>query len=470
MAMVNQWLSWLNCLMGILTICLLTWAGIIWLTQPDIAFSSRVACKQSNLPKNAFEQPSESYEQIGEPLLTLQTASPGLQVPDIRQHLVYYGKNGRPDAQTVNLLLHFSFNGSRAIVSIPPQERLYLVYDKQGSPCRYAFSPNNIESSLWIEAMPLDNEVLVKVFLQNDKGEMITDPESHSQFKLPEKEFVRLAGTAWELGKQRVDGTLLARQRARWFGSDRFLERHGGEEYKGIFGKQRVDFGENDEIYSIFVSMGDCFIWDKNCWTPVKPGEDSIKHPLLVSKKVDERLMAFELWDVEGKGKIVLNLLKSTEPWSMHHAQTLQHIFKFIGARTKTQYIFEINRERMLLSPSDWLLLTSKGWKKLAAEEEIDHYVKRKTLGTLFVFEGIIRKEDRQIIQGILYNPSRCDFQVIEIPAQSGGAAKSIHSKEIDKVRQKDNKEDDEEEDEGENSETVPMHPGMRAGKSEMRS
>ena len=130
--------------------------------------------------------------------------------------------------------------------------------------------------------------------------------------------------------------------------------------------------------------------------------------------------MTFELWDVEGKGKILLNLLKSSEPWAVQNTQTLQHMFKFLGARTRTQCVFEINRERVILRPSDWLLLTPKGWKKIATEEEIDNYVKRKLSGTLFVFEGIMRKDEHQIMIGTLYSPTRHECQSIELALQVG--------------------------------------------------
>jgi len=62
--------------------------------------------------------------------------------------------------------------------------------------------------------------------------------------------------------------------------------------------------------------------------------------PLLVVKKVDERLMTFEVWDSEGKTKIALNLLKSSEP--PPPVQLLQS-FKFVSSRTRSQFVFEIN-------------------------------------------------------------------------------------------------------------------------------
>lgn len=421
--MINQWITWLNALLVGLALLLGGAAMIFWLSRPAEINTPSPTAKKGGLPKSAFELPQERYNQLGQGILNLQHAAPSVQLPDLRQQLIYYGKNGRPDAHTNYTLLHFSLNGgnNKAVVSTRPEQPLYLIYDRKTS--RYVFSPNNEKSSLWVEATPIDNnEVQIKVTLTNDKGEKVTEPENYAQFSLPEKEFIRYAGTSWELGSYRVDGTLLARQKARWFGADRFLEHHGGEDYQDMASRQRVDFGENDDIYSVFVKINDTLIWNQkdNRWQVVAPGEDSLGHPLLVVKKIEDRLMTFELWDVEGKGKILLNLLKSTEPWTMQNAQSLQPMFKFVGARTRTQNVFEVNKERMVLSPSDWLLLTPKGWKKLATEEEIDNYVRRKTSGTLFVFEGIGRKDERQVMKGTLYSPSRNDYQSVELALQVG--------------------------------------------------
>lgn len=422
LVMIVRWLSWLNCFLLGLALLLGLGGVVYWLKQPAEIFCGDLHSKECGLPKSAFELAEKVYQQAGESLLALQEAPPTMQLPDLRQQLIYCGKNGRPDAQSEHTLLHFAFNGNHKMVSsIAPKEKLYLVYSRKLSPGRYSFSENNEKTSLWIEATPVENEVQIQVSMENDKGERVSEPDTFAQFRLPEKEFSRFVGTSWEIGTFRVDGTLLARQRTRWFGGDRFLEKHGGEEFKDISGRQRVDFGENEDLYSVFIKVGDCLIWDQNRWKVVPPGEESLHHPLLVVKKIDERLMTFELWDVEGKGKILLNLLKSSEPWAVQNGQTLQHMFKFLGARTRTQCVFEINRERVILRPSDWLLLTPKGWKKLATEEEIDKYVNRKLSGTLFVFEGVSRKDERQIMSGTLYSPSRHECQPVELALQVGG-------------------------------------------------
>jgi hypothetical protein len=90
-----------------------------------------------------------------------------------------------------------------------------------------------------------------------------------------------------------------------------------------------------------------------------------------------------------------------------------------MGARTRSQYVFEIDNERMLLRPQDWLLLTEGGWKKLSTPKEIDDYVERRVTGTLFVFDSIGKKDEKQVIKGTVYNPMRTESYPVELATQS---------------------------------------------------
>lgn len=415
--MAKRWFSYVNYAIG-------GCAGIFLIAALSLQFARfgeisviDAASIKSQPPKNAFSLSKEAYEHIGEPLLGLKFSPLSTQLPDLKKYLVYYGKNGRPDADSNVPVLHFAFTGNKTPTSIKPGEKLYLSYDKKLSPPQYIFSPSNQETPLWIESAVSGNEALVKVFLKNENGDIIREPAANSQFNLTEKEYVRFGASVWEIGKWRVDGSLLARQKARWYGPDRFLEKHGGNEFSALMGKQRLDFGEKDDVYSVYVGVGDSLAWIDDRWHVVKPGSESLNYPLLVVKKVDERLVNFELWDVDGKAKMALNLLKSNETWG---PQNIQQNFKFVGARTRSQFVFEINKERMLLSPHDWLVLTEEGWKKLVTPEEIDDYVNRKLTGTLFVFDGISKKDDRQVLLGTIFNSARTEMQNVELPVQQG--------------------------------------------------
>ncbi len=384
-------------------------------------------------PKGAFIQPTESYSKIGAPVLKLQTFPITTKLPDLRKTLLYYGKNGRPDAKPEQTQMHFSFLGNKVPSSVLPGQKLFLYYDRSLTPPQYVFNKNNDKTCLWIE--PSFHEgagAIVSVGMCGENGEIVTEPADYARFQLPEKEMLRTGGAAWEMGKFRVDGTILARMRARWYGADKFFERHGGKEYQEINGKQRIDFGENEDLYSVYVTVGDILVWDKDRWNVVQPGEASLGKPLLIVKKIDDRLMNFELWDVDGKGKIQLNLLKSVETWM---PQNLQQNFKFVGARTRSQFVFEINKERVILSPQDWLLLSEDGWKKLITPDEIDEYVNRKKIGALFVFDGVVKKEDHQVLSGIIFSPSRTESSEIEIPMQQGATLKSPSEEKNKKTR-----------------------------------
>jgi hypothetical protein len=312
--MEKKWITFANLAISLVIFILLFSAVIYLIARPNEIPVNTTTLIKRTVPKSSFSQSKDAYDNIGNSILNLKYSPLTMQLPDLRKYLIFYGKNDRPDAKDAHPALHFSFTGNKAITSASPGEKMYILYDRSVTPPQYIFSPSHQETPLWIEAIATDKEATVKVSMHNDNGQIIQEPWAHAQFILPQKDYVR-TGSPWEIGKWRVDGSLLARQKARWYGLDRFLENHGGKEYSQEMGKQRIDFGEGDSLYSIFIGLGDGLVWDQDKWKAVKPGVDSLGHPLLVIKKIDERLMQLELWDVSGQSKIALNLLKSTEPW-----------------------------------------------------------------------------------------------------------------------------------------------------------
>lgn len=417
--MVKKWITYIN-YGACAVIALLVLAALYFYFAAQTSFPTGEAlARKPVLPACAFKRPAEEYEAIDSGPLSLEFSPLSVQLPDLRRYLVYYGKNGRPDAKEENLGLYFSFTGNKTPSAVVPGEKRYVLYDKQVTPNQYIFSADNAPTALWIEAnVQGSNQAVVKVRMRGENGQEVSEPAAYGQFTLPEKEYVRFSGTVWELGKWRVDGTILARQRARWFGPDKFLEKHGGDEYKDQTTKQRIDFGEGDESYSVYVGANDCMIWKNDRWDVVKPGVDSLNYALLCVKKIEDRVMNLELWDVGGKGKVTLNLVKANEAWN---PQSLEQNFKFVGARTRTQFVFEVNKERMLVSPHDWLLFADGGWKKLVSPKDIDDYVERRKVGPLFVFDSVERKDDRQVIIGTLFNAARTESVPVELPLQQGG-------------------------------------------------
>lgn len=444
--MLKKWLAWVNLFVGGAAFALLLTAFLMTLLRSDeIGIETGVITKPA-LPRGAFAMSKEACDMIGKTALELQCSPMTVQLPDLRKYLVYYGKNGRPDAQKDRTVLHFAFNGNSHLSSVSAEEPLYVLYDRQQNPPQYVFSPGNAPTLVWIEANSQGSEAIVKVSMKGDAGEVVREPASRAQFNLGEKEYAKTAGRVWELGKWRVDGSLLARQKARWVGQDLFLNRHGGEEFSFLQGKQRLDFLDEQEApYSVFVKVDDCMIWENSRWKVVTPGEETLSHPLLMVKKVDERLMNFELWDADGKGKMSLNLIRMTEPWT---AKNLEQSFRFVGARTRSQYIFEVGKERIFVSPQDWLLLTDDGWVKLSTAQDIDDYVEHKLKGVLFILDNVERKEDRQVFMGTMYNESRTEIKPVELAVQQNNmrAGKPRESDDFDDFDDDDDDDDDDDE------------------------
>lgn len=419
--MIREWINWVAAGIAAFAFLLLCASAVLKASQASHIPVLEVAAANEKSPPPAFEQEPQAYNAIAESTLQLKSAPTEVQLPDLRQAIVYYGKNGRPDADLNNGAIFLSTPAAKEVTTVLPNETIYMLYDKKLSPPRYIFSPNNDETSLWIEVTPHDKEVSVKVSMKNQKGDVISEPAGNANFNLQEKPFARSSGTtAWEIGKHRADGTLLVQQRAKWFGSDQFLERHGGKEFQDYLGKQRVDFGEGNDVYSVFVKPNDILVWDNDHWRVAEPGAETSEYAILVVKKIDDKLMNFELWNREGKNKVLLNLLKSSE---VIPPGGFTKNFKFLSAKTRSQFVFEVDKERMTLSPQDWVLSTGSSWKKLTTPEDIDSYVDRKIIGYLFVIDSIEKRDDRQVMLATFFNKSRSSAQQIEIPLQGTAAA-----------------------------------------------
>lgn len=386
-------------------------------SAPELKHSKR------QLPKSFFEFPQSDYANLKPSAFYLNYATPKIHLPDLRTSLMYYGQNGRPDLTQIMPKMFFGFYSGKNVIHASFNEKIYIYFDKTlTTPIKYAFSPNNEPTTMWFSAELEGKEARITLEMSDKDGLPISNDDPMRYFALLEKEFIRpTALGSWDIGKWRVDGSLLVRQKARWIGVDKFLENHGGSDFPDFAEKHRIDFGDGDDNYSLYVKKGDYLVWDQDKWqTCANPNIQTHDKPLLVVKKIEERVMSLDIWDTEGKGKLALTLVKSPE--SFHHEQITRD-FRFVGARTKTQVVFQIEDERLIVKPNDWLLHTKEGWKKLSTPTEIDDYVTRKLVGTLFIFQEIAKKDDKAVLIGSIYNPNRTEFHEIEVAMLPAGNA-----------------------------------------------
>lgn len=217
----------------------------------------------------------------------------------------------------------------------------------------------------------------------------------------------------WEIAGQKVDATLLTRQKAKWMGKDQFLEIHGGE----LEEKERIDF----DGYSCFVKEGLLLFFKEGKWQKVE--NDATDCPLLLISKIEDKTMYLTLWSCEGDNKCQIKLIRYPDLNVFPHANSAFH---YMGSKTKKKWLFEVDGKRVIVAKGDWWLMTQEGWKLLSKPEEIDAFASMQLKGELFVVEGI--KEGK--IYGHTFNPLRTKVTPVEIPLKKQ-KIKTVEAKEI---------------------------------------
>jgi hypothetical protein len=408
-----KWMQLINKSLKFLIALTIMAIGIVYLS-PSTDFQTNLDDKGENTTSHANEKPlSKTYDSLATHVLTLKQTGSSLETPDLRDSLLLYGYNARPDKDPEFNELHIGLKGSLDYRSINSSQKIYLQYEIQNDEGTYIFTPNNQVSSLWLETSTNGESSAIQVKMKGLDGQILDDPSDSTLFTPIRSNFLNSSNTHWEIDSLRVDGGFLARQKTRWFGKDLFIEKHGGEEFLKVIGKERLNFGSDDEGYSCYVGANDYLVWFQSKWNEVKPGMDTKEFPLLHITKIDDRMMSCDLWDKGGLNKMSLHLAKSMEIWVPHR---IQQEFKFVGSRTRNQSIVEIKQKRITLSPQDWILRINDEWKKLSSEKDIDAYVDGQLTGELFIFNGVSKISGQLLMTGSLYNSMRTEVQPVEFP------------------------------------------------------
>lgn len=392
----------------IITLLLTCYAFLIPSHKSQAENDRPAIVKPTELPASPFK--FEKHSQIGQGSLELNWVAPKLELPDLRNTLVYYGKNGRPDFKEGKQLLHIAFKESEESKTVSEKGKVFLSLHEG----KYSFSPNNQPTALWLEVARDDECLNTTVWMIDENQTLVKTPETFHSFSLKAEDFKNSMRPETEVGGHRVDGGLLMRQHGRFAGKDLFFERHGGSEFEFTADRERIDFATDENFYCLFIKEGDLIVWKDNQWALATKEVDTTNLPLLVVKKIDERVITFEFWDKNGKGKLPINMIRH----KMHDPMPdVAKEFKFVGAKTWAQFIVECSGKRFILKEGDWLVLTTNGWQKIASIEDVDDYVAQKLQGPLFVLDKLVKQEGKQILKGHLFNSNRTEVQEIELKA-----------------------------------------------------
>lgn len=360
----------------------------------------------------SFIASEEAYNAIGEPFLHLEQSPAKSKLPDLRNVLVSYGITCRPDQAKEKAILLIGIRGQYPPTSVYVGEKVYLKYDSK-SHFRWSFSENNTPTSLWAETESQGTQAIVLLKMKDAQGNIVQDTGDISYFVLPELPLppVNDAIQDWKIGSEKVDATLFARQKAKWYGQDLFLQNYGDAEYEHTKGRERIEFGENENRHVCFVKEGDLLAFSDDKWQSVEAGPDSIGKSLLSPKKITEQSIVFDLWDPDGKRKVAIELHKTPEPPSL----ATQFDIRLVGARSRRDWIAEIAGARLLLRTDDWLLYRNGTCERLTTQAQIDDYLRGELRGELIILEGTSRVDNEVCLVGVRINESKTKISPVSI-------------------------------------------------------
>ncbi len=354
-------------------------------------------------PETHFSDPAAnralSYGAIGTEALALNSAHLSSFSPNLSEEILILARNSRPDVHNkeASILIRLKTSQQERLVWDNTPIFLNCQTNEEGNVETLSFSAE--PTSLWIKPVVLDNDrILIEMGKGEDKGQFVVQASAE------------LGARARTLMKGDVAYIQNLKQAKCW-GFDTLMQHYGGEEYKSLQGKQKIEFPSLGGV--CFVGAGDYLVWDRDRWQMVPFEKIPRDLPIAHVKSVSSKGVEIEAWDASGFQMARIKL----EP---EHANKLnykmENLPSSIRIRTSTQVTCALGRRRLILREGDWLLRTSNGWRNLRKLSEIEDCIQHKIRGELFIFDNLEKEQGRVTLKGHLFDEMRTQIQPIAIP------------------------------------------------------
>ena len=361
---------------------------------------------------NFLEEVKRDYSLIGEGALRLSDELGRFPFPDLSGELLFISCSSRPDTTLYERKIKMGIRGSSETIEVASGQILYLSYDQDHLTFSETLTP------LWIKPKlgeSLEPTLEMGVDLVGKKGQKI----------LSEKREIKLV-KEWspllpdQVKDEKLKEGIRAIQLGTWWGADHLYDCYGGKSYEKYKGRERVELPAGEFL---FVVEGSCFFWEEGSWRPGKKRES----PLAIAKEVTPYKMHWQFWSDNGLETAVVQLNKERcAPISLR----IENVFTRIRQRTASRISCRVDSRATILKKGDWLLHTNKGWHRVKSLSEIESVLQLKSLGELFVFDGIEVDEGKQVFCGTLFNSMRTEHKEVRLPiTQKRPAEHSPHIK-----------------------------------------
>jgi hypothetical protein len=291
------------------------------------------------------------------------------------KELVVLGKNTRPDSGALSTV-RLGFKTSGAQEQLVSGQKLFLA--PQGN--SYKFTGEKTDLS--ILPLPMTGtDVLLQIETPDKKEEVILTSSALFERSLDEETYAQIL------------------KKGKMWATDLFLHQWGGEEYRDLSAKHKVEL--DNKVY--FLSVGDLLWWDESEWKIGKPVlEDA---PLAKFVSTSGQGMTFEVWNPSGyiSSSINIALQSSKTPPKAEEAITS------IRPRSPSEITCQLGKRRVIVKEGDWWVKTDRRWRSLKTVEDLEAFLHHDIQGELFIFEKIENMKGKTILKGLCFDKMRTE-------------------------------------------------------------
>jgi hypothetical protein len=319
--------------------------------------------------------PSIDYLKIGKGPLAISPKGVSPELEPLVNELVILGKNTRPDSGALSTVC-LGFKTSGAQQQLVSGQKLFLA--PEGS--SYKFTDEKTDLS--ILPLPMTgSEVLLQIEMPGKKEEVILKSSALFAHSLDEETYVQVL------------------KKGKMWAPDLFLHQWGGEEYRDLSAKHKVEI--DNKVY--FLSVGDLLWWDEGQWKIGKAAFEDAPLAKLVSTSGQE--MAFEVWNSNGYVSSTFNIaLQSSKA-----PQKAEEVITSVRPRSPSEITCQLGKRRVIVKEGDWWIKTDRRWRSLKTAADLEAFLHHEIQGELFIFEKIENMKGKTVLKGRCFDKMRTE-------------------------------------------------------------
>ncbi len=325
--------------------------------------------------------PSIDYMKIGKGAFAISPKGISSEFEPLIKELIVIGKNTRPDSgalSTVSIGLKTSGDQQQLVSG----QKLFLAVEN-GS---YKFTHQKTDLSL----LPLPmagSDVLLQIESAEKKEDVVLTTSAFLGSSLEEETYVQVL------------------KKGKMWAPDLFLHQWGGDEYRDLSAKQKVEI--DNKVY--FLSVGDLLWWDQNEWKVGKPVlEDA---PLAKFVSASGQGMNFDVWNPSGYVSSTINVaLQNSKP-----PQKVEEAITSIRPRAPSEITCQLGKRRVIVKEGDWWIKTDRRWRSLKTAEDLEAFLHHDIQGELFIFEKVENMKGKTVLKGRCFDKMRTESLPISL-------------------------------------------------------